>query len=214
MSLVSVIIPTYNRNDLLFGRCLPSVLAQTHREVEVLVVSDGMEGEQLEDLESRYKALQFETEFPLRLWVVDRQPYPDDQHLRWGLSGLAARNFGLDHARGEFVAALDDDDRMLPDAIERLVGEMDDSVDFVYGISETWKDGRTTGQLYGRYPPGDGALCNGAYVYRTSLPYRFDLDCTSRGRAGDADMWLRMLDGGVRFRFLPRIVHQYHRNWP
>jgi len=44
MSLVSVIIPTYNRNETLFGRALPSVLNQTYRDIEVHIVADGMTG--------------------------------------------------------------------------------------------------------------------------------------------------------------------------
>jgi glycosyltransferase involved in cell wall biosynthesis len=211
--LVSVIIPTFDRNETLFGRALPSVLAQTHPDVEIHVVSDGMVGPERNELIDRIYAM---PEWPDRisLWMNKRQKYPDDPHLRWGLSGLNARNWGIKCARGEFIAALDDDDEMLPDAITTLLAAMTDEIDFVYGISETFKNGRSIGQLYGRYPPGDGALCNGAYVYRSSLPYRFDVNCFKRGLTGDADMWVRMVEGGVRFRFIPQIVHHYHRNYP
>ena len=206
--MISVIIPTYNRTEFLCQRALPSVLNQTYQDFEIIVVGDGTEpgtGERIEELnDSR-----------IRFYNLPRFQYPEDHHLRWGLSGLAARNYGLDHAKGEYIAALDDDDEMLPDALETLLPQLvDGSADFVYGISETYKEGRSIGQFYGRYPPGDGALCNGAYVYLASLPYRFDLDCFSRGLAGDADMWTRMWTGGVRFSFLPRIVHRYHRNFP
>jgi glycosyltransferase involved in cell wall biosynthesis len=212
MSLVSVIIPTYNRNETLFGRALPSVLNQTYRDIEVHIVADGMTGPEWDDLTSRFYQLGQSSR--VYLWRIKRQEYPEDPHLRWGLSGLEARNFGLDRATGPFVAALDDDDAMLPDAIETLMAFMHQDIDFVYGVSETFKNDRSIGQLYGRYPPGDGALCNGAYVYRASLPYRFDTDCFSRGRAGDADMWIRMVEGGVRFHFVPQVVHHYHRNYP
>jgi glycosyltransferase involved in cell wall biosynthesis len=207
VSLVSVVIPTYNRTELLCGRALPSVLNQSHADIEVIVVGDGTEPQTAERIEELGDSR-------VRFYNLPRFQYPEDQHLRWGLSGLVARNYGLDRAKGEFVAALDDDDAMLPDAIEVLMAAMTDDVDFVYGLSETFKNGRSIGQLYGRYPPGDGALCNGAYVYRASLPYRFDTDCFSRGLTGDADMWTRMVTGGVRFRLLPKIVHQYHRNFP
>jgi glycosyltransferase involved in cell wall biosynthesis len=212
MSLVSVIIPTYNRNETLFERALPSVLNQTHGDIEVHIVADGMIGPEWDDLTDRFYRLGQSSR--VYLWRIPRQQYPEDRHLRWGLSGLEARNYGLDRATGPFVAALDDDDAMLPDAIESLLAQMTPEVDFVYGLSETFKDGRSIYQLYGRFPPGDGALCNGAYVYRSSLPYRFDTNCFSRGLTGDADMWTRMWKDGVRFLFLPKIVHQYHRNFP
>jgi glycosyltransferase involved in cell wall biosynthesis len=171
-----------------------------------------MIGPEWDDLTDRFYRLNQSSR--VYLWRIPRQQYPEDPHLRWGLSGLEARNYGLDRATGPFVAALDDDDAMLPDAIETLMAHMYQDVDFVYGVSETFKNDRSIGQLYGRYPPGDGALCNGAYVYRASLPYRFDVNCFSRGLAGDADMWVRMVEGGVRFRFVPQVVHHYHRNYP
>jgi glycosyltransferase involved in cell wall biosynthesis len=213
MSLVSVIIPTYKRNETLFGRALPSVLNQTYPDVEVHIVADGMIGPEWDDLTDRFYRLNQSSR--VYLWRIKRQQYPDNQHLRWGLSGLEARNYGLDRATGPFVAALDDDDEMYSNAIARLLPPLiSGKSDFSYGMSETFKNGQSIGQLYGRFPPGDGALCNGAYVYRANLPYRFDVNCFDRGLTGDADMWTRMWNGGVRFSFLPEIVHRYHRNFP
>jgi len=207
--VISVIIPTYNRTDLLMNRAIPSLLSQTYQDWECLVVGDGTElatEEAMAGLSARDPRFRF--------WNLPRFQYPEAWHLRWGLSGLVARNFGLDQARGEFVAALDDDDAMEPQALETLLGEFTPEVDFVYGVSKTYKDGVHTGQNYGRYPVGDGAFCNGAYVYRSSLPYRFDINCFDREMNGDCDMWIRMVVGGVRFHFTTKIVHQYHRNFP
>ena len=39
--LVSVVIPTYNREDLLFARAIPSILNQTYQNFEIIVVLDG-----------------------------------------------------------------------------------------------------------------------------------------------------------------------------
>jgi hypothetical protein len=61
------------------------------------------------------------------------------------------------------------------------------------------------------WPPGDGQLANGAYVYRgAAREYRYDMDCRSRGRTGDADMWIRMYEGGVTFALIPDVVHRYY----
>ena len=99
-SLVSVVIPTYNR-AFCIGRAIDSVLSQTHHQVEVLVVDDGSTDGTPDMLESRYGA-----EPRLRVLRQENQ----------GVS--AARNTGLRSARGAFIALLDSDDIWLPWKLE------------------------------------------------------------------------------------------------
>jgi len=200
---VSVIIPTYNRTDLLLERALPSVFAQTVTDQEVIVVGDGTEQATVDALTPDPR---------VRFWNLPHYPYPADPRKAWGLYGLEALNFGLDQARGEWIAVLGDDDEFTLDHHEILLAAAEGSGgDHVYGISETYKGGAFTGQLYGAWPPGRGQFCNGANLYRASLGYRYDLANTTEG---DADLWTRMHADGVRFHFTPQVVHHYHRNWP
>lgn len=212
---VSVIVPTYNRNDLLFGRCLPSLLKQTYGDIEVIVVADGMEGDALVELNYRLVGLQAETEITLRLRNIQRPLYGlYGVAMQWGLSGIWARNWGLDEASTDFVALLDDDDEMHPEALDILMGEMTPDLDFVYGKADTYKNGRRIGQTYGHWPPGDGSVTHGSFVMRHDLGYRYEVAAFDRGHNPDADMWMRMYAGGVRFKFIPTVVSKYHRNWP
>jgi glycosyltransferase involved in cell wall biosynthesis len=91
--LVSVVIPTYNRAYIL-GRAIESVLQQTHRSVEVIVIDDGS------------------TDDTRRLVESFGPPVRYFYQANSGVS--SARNHGLRMARGEFVALLDSDDRWLP----------------------------------------------------------------------------------------------------
>jgi glycosyltransferase involved in cell wall biosynthesis len=91
--LVSVVIPTYNRAYIL-GQAIESVLQQTYRPVEVVVIDDGSTDDTRRLVES------FGT--PVRYFY---QP---------NAGVTSARNHGLRVARGEFVALLDSDDRWLP----------------------------------------------------------------------------------------------------
>jgi glycosyltransferase involved in cell wall biosynthesis len=100
MPLVSVVIPTLDRPSLLL-RALVSVFNQTHRALEVLVVLHGSQPE---------TAALLSTISDPRLRVVTN---PDR------LNASAARNFGADAAKGEWIAFLDDDDEWLPNKIER-----------------------------------------------------------------------------------------------
>ncbi|MBK8993570.1 MAG: glycosyltransferase family 2 protein, partial [Gammaproteobacteria bacterium] len=101
--LVSVVIPAYNAAAFI-ERAVDSVLTQSYRSREVLVVNDGSTDRTGEVL-ARYGSA---------IRVID-QP-------NGGLS--SARNRGIREARGEFVALLDADDRWLPEKLERQVQAM------------------------------------------------------------------------------------------
>ncbi|MGH2956786.1 MAG: glycosyltransferase family 2 protein [Solirubrobacterales bacterium] len=94
---VSVIVPTYQRHELV-RRAIGSVVAQTYRDFELIVVDDGSTDGTVEMLKSVAEA-----EPRLR---YRRQP---------NRGVAAARNAGVRMARGEIVAFLDSDDRWLPD---------------------------------------------------------------------------------------------------
>ncbi len=96
--LVSVIIPTYNRAALV-AEALASVKAQTFRDFEIVVVDDG-------GTDGTWEVLSDCGEIRAR-----RHPH------RRGVS--AARNTGINAARGQWLAFLDSDDLWLPDKLAR-----------------------------------------------------------------------------------------------
>lgn len=209
MTLFSVVIPTYERNDLLIGRALASVMRQTVQDFEVHIMNDGMLGEGLLDLERRLEGLEDER---VHLWTLHRQTYPKDQGQRWCVLGLNARNRGLDLSMGEWIAPLDDDDEWTDDHLETLLdAAKKNHSDFAYGISQYhWPDNRL--QFAGSWPPGMGAFCDGAQIYRNGLGYRYDPRCVERGLPEDGDLWTRMWEAGVKFTFRQVIVHHYYPN--
>ena len=98
--LVSVIIPTHNRAGII-GAAIESVLAQSYRDIEVVIVDDGS----TDDTRA----------------VVERYGWPV-RYVHQPNGGVSsARNFGFRHARGEFIALLDSDDAFLPWKIQAQV---------------------------------------------------------------------------------------------
>ena len=97
--LVSVVIPTLDRPKMLL-RAIGSVLRQTHHDIEVIVVVDRPSVETL-------AAVSSVADCRLRLIV---NPHPT--------TAGGARNVGVDHAAGEWIAFLDDDDEWLPSKLE------------------------------------------------------------------------------------------------
>jgi len=118
--LVSVIIPTRNRANLL-SRALGSVFAQTYDKLECIVVDDGSEDETQEILAAYTDP---------RLVVLKHKT---------NRYASAARNTGIAQSSGEFIAFLDDDDAWLPKKLERQVPLLSRSPEAV-GMVYCWMD--------------------------------------------------------------------------
>ena len=106
MPRVSTIIPTYNRADIL-DRAVDSVLGQTFEDLELIVVDDGSTDATPE--------------------LIDQY---DDPRLTFiehdeNRGGSVARNTGIEHATGDYLAFLDSDDAWRPRKLERQVAELD-----------------------------------------------------------------------------------------
>lgn len=99
---VSVIIPTYNYAQFL-AESIQSVLQQTYSEFELLVVDDGSTDQ------TRQVVAQFESDPRVRYLFQENR------------GDAAARNTGINHTTGRFVAFLDSDDLWLPEKLARQV---------------------------------------------------------------------------------------------
>ncbi len=110
MFKVSIIIPTYNRANLL-REAIDSVLAQTYQDFELLIVDDG----------STDNTRDLATEYGNRVTYVFQE--------NRGVSGT--RNLGIRLSTGEYIAFLDSDDLWLPDKLERQVAIMDQNPDLL-----------------------------------------------------------------------------------
>ena len=105
--LVSVVIPTYNR-PVYLKRCIDSVVDQTHRNLEIIVVDDNDP-----ETDARRK-----TEQVMRTYAgIDYIIYLRHDHNK---NGSAARNTGWRNAHGKYITFIDDDDVMEPTRIEKL----------------------------------------------------------------------------------------------
>lgn len=100
---VSVIIPIFNAEKYL-EECLNSIIAQTYSSLDIILVNDGSSDKSLE-ICNKYE-------------LVDKRVRVFTQNNQ-GVS--VARNLGLDHIRGEYVAFSDSDDIWEKSGIEKLV---------------------------------------------------------------------------------------------
>jgi glycosyltransferase involved in cell wall biosynthesis len=113
--LVSVCVATADREELLFDRCLPSLLRQTYQNLQIIVVGDHC----TDGTEKRIGQLRDDRVSFVNL--PERGPYPRYGFDRWCVAGSNAMNAALERCKGHFITHLDDDDRYVSNRIERLV---------------------------------------------------------------------------------------------
>ena len=187
MPKVSVIIPTYNCARYLPG-AIESVLRQTYRDFEVIVVNDGSP----DDTDSAVAP------------YLDRITYIKQANL----GAPAARNRGLAASTGELIAFLDDDDEWVPEKLRLQVPEFDDAeVGLVYSdLRVVHDDGRVEESFLATRP-----LAASGYIFENFLASGFILtSCVAVSRrcledVGDFDESMRSLqDFDLWFRILRR----------
>ncbi|WP_018948061.1 glycosyltransferase family 2 protein [Thioalkalivibrio sp. ALMg11] len=184
---VSVVIPTYRRPELL-RRSIRSVLEQTFSSLEVVVVDDNGEGHPEQKRTRKVLAEAF-----------------DDPRIRYIVNdgeggGSGARNTGIHHATGCYIAFLDDDEDWEPDKLKKQVALLDSAPSDVGVIDSGFLDHKADGRIRtvrpkmqgwilerllrktgGRAPKLSTLLCrrevfDTAGAFDASLPARQDYD--------------------------------------
>jgi glycosyltransferase involved in cell wall biosynthesis len=190
MTQVSVVIPTFNRANLL-PRAIGSVLAQDHGNLEVIVVDDGS------------------TDETPAVMAEQMASDPRVRYIRQDNAGApTARNRGVQAARGDWIAFQDSDDEwapgflasVLPQAAANRVVFTSHSVVFRSGVVE---------QVPRDFIPSPARALRRANVVstQTALLSRetarsFPFDVTL-ARFQDWDLWLTLLAAGVEFVHVP-----------
>ena len=204
--LVSVIIPTYQVAQYI-AATLDSVLAQTFKDYEIIVVNDGSpDTEELEKVLAPYR---------------DRITYLRQEHQ--GVS--AARNTGIRAARGKYIAPLDGDDMWASEnlAAQLAVLEADPSLDMVYADARILGDVPEAGRTLMELSPSAGEVTFERLVTRQCTVHICVSVCRRETllRAGlfdpvfrgteDIDMWLRIARQGGRIACQRRVLGCYRR---
>jgi glycosyltransferase involved in cell wall biosynthesis len=195
---VSVIIPCFNMGQYI-DEAVDSVFAQTMQNFEIIIVDDGSTDPETIQLLSNYHRPN------TRVFVTRNQ----------GVA--AARNCAIEHATGEYLCALDSDDRLHPTYLERAAAllDRDPALTFVsswvqmFGASdELWKqDDCDLPMLLAECTVMTAALVREEAVrsvggYDTHMPAQGDEDW---------DLWISLVERGCRGVILPEVLFYYRR---
>ena len=197
----SVVIPVYNRADTL-GRALKSVLAQTFQDFEIVVVDDGSKDNPKAVCESFSGS---------RIRCIRQE----------NCGGGAARNTGIDAARGKFIAFLDSDDEFLPGHLERMHSLLSASQNMI-GYARIVVD-RGQGRSLLKPPRALGVgehmatylLCDRGFVPTITLALPREIAVRVRYSetlkfAQDTDFAIRLFRQGCRFAMIEEAGAIWH----
>lgn len=202
--IVSVVIPTHNRCDLL-PRAIRSVLNQTFKDFEIIVVSDGSTDGTDELMESL-------SQEDSRIKYISYHP---------GHNGNYARNTGIKAAKGEFVAFLDDDDEWLTTKLEKQLElfRKNEKIVLVYtGVKVIYVDEKIN---YSFLPKNEGNLsrtillgnCIGStstVMVRKSVFEKSGVFDPDLAALQDFDLWIRVCQQGEVGVVSEELINYYN----
>jgi glycosyltransferase involved in cell wall biosynthesis len=202
--LVSVVIPTYTGHETLRDRAIPSVLAQTYPNLELVIVGDGAPPETAEVVAS------FDDPRVVYDNLPARTSYPDDRFERWLVSGVPAYNAAVRMARGRWISPFSDDDALRPDAIATVVeAAQRERWEVVYGVVDCLLPGGRRVPL-GSFPPVHGGFGLQGAIYHAGLKlFEHQLSDAVFQEPHDWGMARRMLRAGVVFGFIDVTLADY-----
>lgn len=184
--LASVIIPVYNREELV-TEALDSVFEQTYRPIEVVVVDDGSEDQTAEAIAAWSKSVSEDEDFSVRYIYQENAGAP------------AARNHGSSVSQGAYIQYLDSDDLLLPEKIERGVHLIEENnVDMVYSRTVTTDmKGRRTGHC--------GVPFSGEPANIPSYSWHISGPLYKRSMLQSVGPWLEALTGSQDWEYCARV---------
>ncbi|MBD3422271.1 MAG: glycosyltransferase [Chitinivibrionales bacterium] len=205
--LLSIVIPVYN-GEAYIADCLASVCQQTVTDYEVIIVDDGSTDNSLD--------------------IIKKAALKKRIYRQRNKDVSAARNRGISHAMGEYIALLDHDDVWVPNKLERQIEALhtDRSVDLVFtDIVKFFPSGKesyggTKTEVARAITPANAfemllqknVLMPSAVMFKKSSFYAAGGFDERFKTCGDYELWLRMASYGMHFHFIdaPLTRYRYH----
>ncbi|BCD68369.1 glycosyltransferase [Nitratiruptor sp. YY09-18] len=201
--LITIAIATYNRKKLL-REALQSVLDQNYEQYEIVVVDDGSEENTQEIVEEFHSP-------KIRFFANEKnrgRPY--------------TRNKCIEEARGEYILWLDDDDRLMPNILQRyvdLLNDVEPMPDIIYGNLQMFGEENHLLKPHDYYQNSatllqrlfsslGSAIPNPGSMVKKTLYKKYDGYDERFDRAQDFEFWIRTAKSAL-FKHLEEIVVWY-----
>lgn len=199
--LFSVVIPVYNVADKMLQECIDSVLAQTYKNFEIILVDDASTQASVRKVLGKYEGRQGIT-------VIYRK---ENGHIS------RTTNDGIHAAKGEFVALCDCDDLYAPNALYEIAKKLneDRTLDFIYTDEDKIDEkGRVRENPFFKPDWSPDTFMSFMYTCHLSVYRRTLLEELSGIRVGfegsqDYDLVLRVMEKTNRIGHVPKILYHW-----
>lgn len=200
--LISFLIPVYNVEGEYLKECLESVLAQTYDNFEICIVDDASVSEETIDVLNEYEKNE-------RIRIKRRK---QNGHIS------KATNDALKMAKGEYIALMDDDDLLAPNALMEVVRVLnkDRKIDMVYTDEDKiGLDGeRCDPNFKSDYAPD--SLLSSNYISHLGVLRKTIVEKVGGFRVGyegaqDYDLYLRFTEETDRIYHIPKVLYHWRK---
>ncbi len=201
---VSVVICAYNAAPYI-AETLDSLFAQSFSDFEVILINDGSTDETATVIKPYLHRI-----------IYHEQP---------NQGPAAARNAALRLARGQYISILDSDDLWLPQYLEKMVGFLQSHPEFelYYPNAVYFGDSHLNGKRFQAIYPSSQPFtlekfltkeCSvfGLVTFRREVLEQVGVYDEELRGVEDFDLWLRMLQHGIRFSFTNEVLVKYRRH--
>lgn len=195
---VSIIIPFYNLGKYL-DEAVNSVLNQTYKNWEILIINDGSTDQNSVDVLEKYSNNE-----QIKVFNKKNEGLP------------VARNYGIERAEGEYICCLDADDKYHPDFLKKTLEEIqkDSNLGFVttwfqpfgeiQGEDKTVQITKNTNLLLVKNVPHVASMfrkqaCTDAGGYEVHMKHGYQ----------DWDFWLSIVEAGYDWHVIPEVLFYY-----
>ncbi|EKP05238.1 glycosyltransferase-like protein, family 2 [Leptospira kirschneri str. 2008720114] len=194
--IVSVIIPCYNYGKYI-EQTIQSILKQSYKNWEIIVVDDGSNDEytieKLKELKKKYTVIKIDKSGP-----------------------AAARNIGIEAAKGEFILPLDSDDMIHPDYLLEAISayEKKSSLGIVYCEAEFFGSIKGKWNLPEYNFPEillDNCIFVSAVFRKSDWKEVGGFNENMKDEWEDYDFWLSLIEKGREVYRIPRVMFYYRR---
>ena len=202
---ISVVMSAYNEPERFLRESIESILGQTYRDFEFIIIQDNPDNEAIERVVNEYAAKDSRIRF-----------YKNERNI-----GLAmSLNRGIELARYDIIARMDADDISLPERFEKEVAYLDAHPDMhmvsvaYTTIDENGKQVRESNKLPRKYSQTKKVMMDYNIVLHPGvMMYKKDLDELGGYRnfpaAQDRELWLRYISKGWKFGFVREVLFRY-----
>ena len=202
--LISFPIATYNREDIVITRTLPSIMHQSYQNIEIVIVGDASGYVKLSDFVCSDSRIKFYD-------LNKRTLYPSNGFDVWCVAGHRPRNIAARLCKGDWHWWISDDDTLEEDAVDKVVryASKNLSVESIFGW-RGYRDLQNNFLLRTTSPDiiGSDMEVGGmpSWINRSYLSRLFKWNSQSyrneSNKPGDLDLQSRMIENGVKFGIL------------